>query len=191
MCNNFSSSGNLVVFLIGHLGHILCMGHIFLISTRHHLSHSLNYSQKKPQPKPLYSLSLKVFIYLSNLWTQKPSRLYCSRSQKALVKQRGGNTAAVRNIQLLPWLSEDQSEMLYWREAPARRKVWCQPRVVSRSKWDTRTLLLQNTLVACACACSFPDEPLEHKRIKAHSVFLGSKSDCTRENSRELEQSSG
>lgn len=53
---------------------------------------------------------------------QKPLtaiRVVVSRSQRALVKQ-GGNGVAVQNIQLLPWFSKHQSEMLYWREAPVR-----------------------------------------------------------------------
>lgn len=151
MCNNFSSSGNLVVFVIGHLGHILCMGYIFLISTRHHLSFSLNYSPN--QKKIMHCIPYRSKnIYIFNLWTQKPLpaiRAICSRSQKALVEQ-WGSRAIVKNTQLLPWFSKHQSEIsLFWREAPARRKgkFGPSPGWYPGSKWDIRILLLQNTLL--------------------------------------------
>lgn len=95
MCNNFSSSGNLLVFVIGHLGHILCMGHIFLISTRHHLFFSLNYSPN--QKNALYSLSLKKKKNSSLDAEATNSHQGCiSKSQRALVKQ-GGNWVSVQN----------------------------------------------------------------------------------------------
>lgn len=102
---------------------------------------------RKGEKKVLCSLSLKIYVVgFFNLWTQKPVpaiRAVRGRSQKTLAELWENSL----KYPVIAITSKHHSNALLERSTVQdRRKVWCQPRDVSRSKQDARILLLQNIL---------------------------------------------